>query len=698
VFDEYLSSKVLPALREKHGEHALRELVKRWENHKVMVRWLSRFFNYLDRYYISRHSLAALHDVGLLCFRDGVFTELKGATKDGVLLLIDRERSGEQIDRPLVKSVLGLFVDMGLGSMEAYEAHFEAHALSNTATFYAQQSAAWVAADTCPEYMAKAEECLRSEKERVDAYMHPSSESKLLREAERELLSVHEAQLLEKEHSGCAALLRDNKLEDLSRMFRLFSRVKDGLPPVAAIFKRHVEKEGTDRAKVAEEALAAKKGGPRGDEGGGAEQAFMKSIIELHDKYLSLVADCFGNNLMFHNALKEAFEVFCNKSVGNSTFAELLSTFCDNLLKKGSSEKLSDESVEECLEKVVKLLAYISDKDLFAEFYRKKLSKRLLFERSASDDAERSLLAKLKQQCGAQFTSKMEGMVVDLALAKDMNATFAAWLAERDAGGAAAAKQALDLQVTVLTHGYWPTYKFVEMNLPAEMVAGVEQFKAFYLSRSGARKLTWIYTLGTAQLNARFTAKPIELVVNTPQAATLLLFNDAPGELSFAEIKERLNLPEEDVVRTLHSISCAKYKLLKKSPDSRVVDKGDSFSFNAAFTDKMRRIRVPLPPMDEKKKVAEDVDKDRKFAVDAAIVRVMKSRRVMAHNALVTDVTQQLSTMFRADLKLIKKRIEDLISREYLCAQLRPSVAPSFDAPFCSERDESNANTYKYLA
>ena len=38
---------------------------------------------------------------------------------------------------------------------------------------------------------------------------------------------------------------------------------------------------------------------------------------------------------------------------------------------------------------VVRLLAYISDKDLFAEFYRKKLSRRLLFDKSANDDHER---------------------------------------------------------------------------------------------------------------------------------------------------------------------------------------------------------------------------------------------------------------------------------------------------------------------
>lgn len=51
-------------------------------------------------------------------------------------------------------------------------------------------------------------------------------------------------------------------------------------------------------------------------------------------------------------SLKEAFEVFCNKGVAGSSSAELLATFCDNILKKGGSEKLSDEAIEETLEKV----------------------------------------------------------------------------------------------------------------------------------------------------------------------------------------------------------------------------------------------------------------------------------------------------------------------------------------------------------
>ncbi|KAF6172624.1 hypothetical protein GIB67_041947, partial [Kingdonia uniflora] len=100
------------------------------------------------------------------------------------------------------------------------------------------------------------------------------------------------------------------------------------------------------------------------------EQMFVRKIIELHDKYMTYVNDCFLNHSLFHKALKEIFGVFCNKRVAGSSSAKLLASFCDNILKKGGSEKLSDEAIEETLEKVVKLLAYISDKDLFAKFYR----------------------------------------------------------------------------------------------------------------------------------------------------------------------------------------------------------------------------------------------------------------------------------------------------------------------------------------
>lgn len=672
-FEEYISFTVLPSLREKHDEFMLRELVKRWLNHKIMVRWLSRFFNYLDRYFIARRSLPALNEVGLTCFRDLVYNEIKVKVRDAVISLIDQEREGEQIDRALLKNVLDIFVEIGLLSMECYENDFEAAMLEDTAAYYSRKASNWILEDSCPDYMLKAEECLKREKDRVSHYLHSSSEPKLLEKVQHELLSVNATQLLEKEHSGCHALLRDDKVDDLSRMCRLFCRIPRGLDPVSQIFKLHVTAEGTALVKQAEDAASNKKAEKK-DVVGLQEQVFVRKVIELHDKYLAYVNDCFQNHSLFHKALKEAFEVFCNKGVAGSSSAELLATFCDNILKKGGSERLSDEAIEETLEKVVKLLAYISDKDLFAEFYRKKLARRLLFDKSANDDHERSILTKLKQQCGGQFTSKMEGMVTDLTLARENQASFEEYLNNNTQ-----VNPGIDLTVTVLTTGFWPSYKSFDLNLPAEMVKCVEVFKEFYQTKTKHRKLTWIYSLGTCNINGKFEPKTMELVVTTYQASALLLFN-ASDRFSYSEIMNQLNLTDDDVVRLLHSLSCAKYKILNKEPNTKTISPTDYFEFNSKFTDKMRRIKIPLPPVDEKKKVIEDVDKDRRYAIDASIVRIMKSRKVLGHQQLVMECVEQLGRMFKPDFKAIKKRIEDLITRDYL------------------ERDKDNPNLFRYLA
>ncbi len=43
-----------------------------------------------------------------------------------------------------------------------------------------------------------------------------------------------------------------------------------------------------------------------------------------------------------------------------------------------------------------------------------------------SDDAERSLLVKLKTECGYQFTSKLESMFTDIKTSRDTMADFRA--------------------------------------------------------------------------------------------------------------------------------------------------------------------------------------------------------------------------------------------------------------------------------
>ncbi|PON70017.1 Cullin [Parasponia andersonii] len=124
--------------------------------------------------------------------------------------------------------------------------------------------------------------------------------------------------------------------------------------------------------------------------------------------------------------------------------------------------------------------------------------------------------------------------------------------------------------------------------------------------------------------------------LSTYQAAALLLFNTA-DRLAHDEIMNELNISSTDLDRTLHSLSCAKYEILKKEPRDKTISPIEVFEFNTQFTNPMRRIRFPLPPIDDRKSLIENVERDR-----------------------------PVGAMFKPDIKTIKKRIDHLITREFL--------------------------------
>ena len=100
---------------------------------------------------------------------------------------------------------------------------------------------------------------------------------------------------------------------------------------------------------------------------------------------------------------------------------------------------------------------------MFEAFYKKDLAKRLLMQKSASFDMEKSMIAKLKAECGSQFTNKLEGMFKDVQLSKDIMLMFK--------GNESEAKlpSGVELYVQVLTSGFWPTYPAVDVKLPLEL-------------------------------------------------------------------------------------------------------------------------------------------------------------------------------------------------------------------------------------
>lgn len=649
TIERYLTTNVLPALRDKTGQGGtilLRELQHRWNNHQIMNKWLKKFFTYLDRYYVKHHSLPTLSQAGLRCFRTNIYDEMKQDTTQAILGLINDERNAQIIDKSLVKSIVELYENMGMGSLDAYNADLEEPLLNSTRDYYAKKREDWIN-DSTPDYLIKAEEALNEERTRVADYLNSSSENKILKVVEEEILEKVETILLEKETSGCRALLQNDKSEDLQRMFRLFSRLENGLVPIASILQNFVSSMGDDiinRRKIRLETEKDKNDDPK----------FVKSLIELHEKYLGVVKKDFSGHSLFQKALKDAFVEIVNKNVGQFTNAELMSTFCDRILKSGG-EKLSEAEVEESLDRIVQLFSYLTDKDLFAEIYRNQLAKRLLNQRSTSDDAEKLMIAKLKMQCGTQFTSKMEGMLADLAVGSEQRTEFEQRMRQVDTK--------LDFSVQVLTTGFWPTYKSPEVSLTPEMSKCMDVFKEWHDKKHQKRKLTWMFSQGNATVRGMFGKKSYEMQVSTLQAIALDAMNGGVT-LTFEELAKRLNLDESILKPLMHSLSCGKYKVITKSPASNKINTTDKFIANAKFTCNMRKIRIPMASLDSTLNTKR-VEEDRTIAIEAAIVRIMKARKTLQHQQLLSEVLNQLA-FFNPNPRVVKKRIEALIDREYL--------------------------------
>jgi len=670
AMNEYIDRQVLPALRDKTDIALTKELLHRWSNHQIYVKWMERFFTYLDRYYVKLQSVEPLHGRGYSIFHQMVFEVVKKDTRTALLRVIDSERQGAQIDQDLVKGIIEMFIELGINNLNVYTTEFEEALLPASSDYFVRQAAGWLLEDSFPEYLRKAEVALTAEETRVTSYLHRSTQPKLKHVVIQALLAQPQQKLMEKE-TGVVYLLNNDKRDDLARMHRMFTLVDGGLTPISQAFRQYVTDMGN---KIVDDRVEAVKLLTSKSEAL-ADPSFIQTLLDLHDRFKGIVQECFSQDSLFQKSLKEAFEVFINRDIGKFSFAQLMSSFCDRILKK-SGERLTDDAVEVLLTKMVELFSFLSDKDLFAEVYRNQLSKRLLYETSASEDAEKSMIAKLKMKCGAQFTSKLEGMITDLSLASDLQKDF-----REHADGLAEGRAALggiDFNVTVLTTGFWPSYQVQDANLCPEMQKAIQCFHNFYNGRTQHRRLQWIHSLGQATIASKLNNRRHDLIVNSYQAIILLLFTkDETHDIAFIQNATGLDMPLTK--KLLATLSISKYKVLSKvGDDSKTIEDSASFTPNDGFQCQHRKIKIP-PPMAEETHNKERVEEDRSIAIEAAIVRIMKMRKTLSHQQLVTEVLSQLA-FFKPIPKLIKQRIEHLIEREYL------------------ERDPNQATMYRYLA
>uniref|UniRef100_A0A667YZY9 Cullin-4B n=1 Tax=Myripristis murdjan TaxID=586833 RepID=A0A667YZY9_9TELE len=628
----------------------LKKIDKCWQDHCRQMIMIRSIFLFLDRTYVLQNSmLPSIWDMGLELFRFYIISDLKVQSKtiDGILLLIERERNGEAIDRSLLRSLLSMLSDL-----QIYQDSFEQRFLEETNRLYAAEGQRLMQEREVPEYLHHVNKRLEEEADRVITYLDQSTQKPLIATVEKQLLGEHLTATLQK---GLTHLLDENRIQDLSLLYQLFSRVRGGVQVLLQHWIEYIKAFGSTIVINPEK-----------------DKTMVQELLDFKDKVDHVIDVCFMKNEKFVNAMKEAFETFINKRPNKP--AELIAKHVDSKLRAGNKEA-TDEELEKMLDKIMIIFRFIYGKDVFEAFYKKDLAKRLLVGKSASVDAEKSMLSKLKHECGAAFTSKLEGMFKDMELSKDIMVQFKQYMQCQNIPGN------IELTVNILTMGYWPTYVPMEVHLPPEMVRLQEIFKTFYLGKHSGRKLQWQSTLGHCVLKAEFKEGKKELQVSLFQTLVLLMFNEGE-EFTLDEIKLATGIEDSELRRTLQSLACGKARVLTKLPKSKDVEDGDKFACNDDFKHKLFRIKINQIQMketvEEQASTTERVFQDRQYQIDAAIVRIMKMRKTLSHNLLVSEVYNQLKFPVKpADLK---KRIESLIDRDYM------------------ERDKENPNQYNYVA
>ncbi|XP_065883604.1 cullin-1-like [Dysidea avara] len=672
---DHLNS-LMPDCKDLTDEPLLQFYCKVWEEYRFSSRVLHGICNYLNRHWVKREhdeghvNVFEVYSLALLTWKNCMFEVLHQKLSSAVLKLIARERNGETINTLLISEIVRCSVELDISPdltpskvphLSVYKKFFEKPFFEDTEHFYTTESAVFLDNNPVTEYMKKVESRLLEEERRVSVYLHESTQDELAKCCERVLIVSY----LERFYVEFLNLLKNDKTDDLARMYQLVSRTEKGMVELRDRFEKHVLAQGTASVERNHETAL------------NDPKVYFSALYNIHRKHSEMITRAFSGDNGFIQSLDKACSKFVNNNEvtkiakSSAKSPELLAKFCDSLLRK-SAKNPDDAELEDTLQSVITVFQYIEDKDVFQKFYTRMLARRLVQQNSASDDAEASMISKLKKECGFEYTSKLQCMFQDISVSKDLNDSFKSHIA-------ATTPLQVDFSIQVLSTRSWPFQQGPQFCLPEEFIQSQSRFTTFYNKQHSGRKLTWLFNKSKGEIVTHCFKNRYTIQASMFQIAILLQFNESMSR-SITELVDATTLPKEMLQQVVQIL--VKNRLLVCDEDD--VDDNNTLTLNLQYKNKKLRVNINVPMKmevkEEQDSTHKNVEEDRKLLIQAAIVRIMKMRKELNHQNLLAEVLSQLSTRFKAKVPIIKKCIDILIEKEYL------------------ERVDGRKDTYRYLA
>lgn len=172
--ETHLKAKVTPLLEEQHDEILyLKEVNECWQGHCNLMVMIRSIFLFLDRTYVLQNpSVHSIWDMGLDLFRKHIASDkvVQRRTVNGLLMLIERERTGDTVDRGLLKNLLRMLTDLAI-----YKSAFEEKFLISTRQLYLAEGQRKMHDLEVPDYLHYVDDRLQQENERLLHYLDGST-------------------------------------------------------------------------------------------------------------------------------------------------------------------------------------------------------------------------------------------------------------------------------------------------------------------------------------------------------------------------------------------------------------------------------------------------------------------------------------------------------------------------------------------
>lgn len=608
----------------KHTDEALLTYyIKEWKRYTQAGTYNHHLFRYLNRHWVKREmdegkkDIYDIYTLHLVRWKEDMFGSTQNAVMDAVLRLVEKQRNGETIEQSKIKDVVNSFVSLGIDeadstktTLDVYRTYFEKPYLEATEKYYEVESHRFLAENSVVDYMKKAERRLDEEKERVPLFLLNEIMAPLMKCCENALIAKHATTLRDE----FQILLDNDREDDMARMYKLLARIPEGLDPLRARFELHVRQAGH---------LAVEKVAGQGDSLD--PKAYVDALLEVHTQYSALVQKAFTGESEFVRSLDNACREYVNRNKvcerNSSKSPELLAKHSDNVLKK-STKATEEDNMEKLLDQCMTIFKYVEDKDVFQKFYSRHLAKRLVNGTSASGDAETSMISKLKDASGFEYTNKLQRMFQDVQTSKDLNNAYEEWRSQTI--DKEDRKEEVDATYQILGTGSWPLQPPTSPFAPPDVIIKTyERFQTFYSNKHGGRKLSWLWHLCKGEIRANYAKMnkvPYTFSVSTYQMAILLMFNDS-NTVTYDDMAELTSLAKETLDPSIAIM--IKAKVLTASPEGASPQSGTSYSLNYGFKNKKLKVNLNIAIKSEQKQEVEDthktIEEDRKMLMQVSL-------------------------------------------------------------------------------